>query len=119
MAQRDARRVSVNIDDFANYARDDQAEQALRDIFEEDMGLGYSEMTYTNNVFVSEIATYTDNSKTQLRTKTSFTYAPIPFVSVVTKEYFKEDEITAYRTLTAAISYNANKTVNNIDVQVI
>lgn len=118
MPQHNARRVSVDINDFVNYARDDHAKQALMDIFEEDMGLGYSEMTYTNNVFVSEIATYEDATKVKLRTKTTFTYSPIPFINVVTKEYFKELELTAYKTLTALISYNANKTVNNIDIQV-
>lgn len=118
MGQINARRVGLNVDSFINYARDDNARAAIKDIFEEDTGAGYSEIAYTSNVFVSSFETYTDQTKTELRTKTVFGYNPIPFVETVTKEYFKDGSITAYRTLTATISYNANKTVNNLDIQV-
>ena len=119
MGQTNARRVGLNVDTFINYARDDNARAALEDLFEEDTGAGYSEIAYTNNVFVSQFETYTDATKTELRTRISFSYNPLPFVETVTKEYFKDGSLTAYRTLTATFSYNANKTVNNIDIQVV
>ena len=119
MGQTNSRRVAFPLDEFENYARDENVKQALRDLFEEDTGAGYSEIAYTNNVFVNTISTYTDQTKTEIRTRTSFAYNPLPFVETVTKEYFKDGSGTAYRTLTATISYNANKTVNNIDVQVV
>jgi hypothetical protein len=119
MGQTNARRVGLNVDTFINYARDDNARAALQDLFEEDTGAGYSEIAYTSGVFVSQFETYTDNTKTEIRTRTTFGYSPIPFVETVTKEYFKDGSVIAYRTLTATISYNANKTVNNIDIQVV
>ena len=119
MGQINARRVGLNVDTFINYARDDNARAALQDIFEEDTGAGYSEIAYTNNVFVSSFETYTDQTKTEIRTKTTFGYNPLPFVETVTKEYFKDGSASAYRTLTATIGYNANKTVNSIDIQVV
>ncbi len=119
MGQTNARRVGLNTDTFINYARDDNAREALKDLFEEDTGAGYSEISYTNGVFVSQFETFTDQTKTELRTRTSFSYSPLPFVQTVTKEYFKDGSLVAYRTLTATIAYNSNKTVNSIDIQVV
>lgn len=118
MGQTNARRVGLNVDTFINYARDDNARAAIKDLFEEDTGAGYSEIAYTNNVFVNTIETYVDQTKTEIRTRTTFGYSPLPFVNSVVKEFFKDGDIVAYRTISASIAYNANKTVNNIEIQV-
>lgn len=115
------KRVSRNPERLPDYSRDETVQASLDALFEEDSGSGYSEPSFINNVFVSEINTYTDDSKTELRSKTTFTYpSPTfsPFVESVTKEYFKDGSPTPFRTITATITYNANKTVQDVDVEV-
>ena len=111
------RRVSRAPEELPDYSRDDTVKSAIDNLFEEDTGMGYSEITYITNVFVTKIETYVDVTKTQLRSRTDFTYAPLPFVGTVVKKFFKEDGTTELFRITAVFSYNANKTVNNIDVQ--
>ena len=117
MGQTNDKRISRFPALAPDYSRDDTVRSALNELFEEDIGAGYSEITYVSTVFTSKIETWSDNTKTQKRTETNFTYAPLPFVGVIVKDYYMDDGVTIHFKVTATISYNENKTVNNIDVQ--
>lgn len=116
MGQTNDRRVSRQPSKLPDYSRDDTVQASLNDLFEEDIGVGYSEITYTSGVFVSKIETWTDDGKALKRTESNFIYSPIPFVTQIVKDYYGDDGITINFKVTAVISYNANKTVNNIDI---
>jgi hypothetical protein len=116
MGQTNDKRVSREPSRLPDYSRDDTLRSSLDNLFEEDLGMGYSEITYISGVFTSKIETWVDNTKLQKRTETNFTYAPIPFVGTVIKDYYADDGVTINFKVTATLSYNANKTVNNIDV---
>lgn len=127
MGQKNDRRVSRDPSDLPDYSRDDHVKAAIDALFEEDTGAGYTEIEYTANgttisagaPFAKRISTYTDNSKTQLRTQTTFTY-PVgpfsPFISQITKEFYLDDGSTIHYRITADVTYNANKTANIINV---
>lgn len=116
MGQLNDKRVSRVPSWLPDYSRDDTVKAALDALFEEDTGVGYSEITYISTVFTSKLETWTDNTKVQKRSETNFTYSPLPFVSQVVKTYYQDDGITPYYTITVDITYNANKTVNTINV---
>ena len=117
MGQTNDKRISRTPALAPDYSRDDTVRASLDELFEEDIGAGYSEITHISNVFTSKIETWIDNTKTFKRTETNFTYAPIPFTTVVIKDYYLDDGITIHFKISVTISYNANKTVNSIDVQ--
>jgi len=116
MGQTNDKRISRSPSVLPDYSRDDTVKSALDDLFEEDMGKGYSQITYINNVFTSKIETWTDNTKQLKRVEVNFTYSPLPFVTVIVKDYYNDEGTSVNLKLTTTISYNANKTVNNIDV---
>ena len=116
MGQTNDRRVSRDPSRLPDYSRDDTVQSTLDDLLEEDMGMGYSQVTYTQNVFPIKFETWTDVSKVLKRTEINFTYSPVPFVTQIVKDYYGDDGVTVNLRLTAVISYNANKTVNNIDI---
>ena len=115
MGQKNDRRISRATENLPDYSRDDTVAAALDAIYEEDIGVGYTEVTYITNVFASKIEVWADNTKNLLRTETNFTYSPLPFVQTIVKDYFLEDGTTIHFKTTVTISYNANKTVNNIE----
>lgn len=115
MGQKNDRRVSRATENLPDYSRDDTVAAALDAIYEEDIGVGYSEVTYITNVFTSKIESWADNTKTLLRTEVNFTYAPLPFVQTIVKDYFLDDGTTIHFKATTTILYNANKTVNSIE----
>jgi hypothetical protein len=118
MGQTNSRRVSHKIEDLPNSFRDDQLRQILNDLDEENTGKGYSEVEYLGSTpFVDKIVTYEDNSKTKKRAETTFAYSPLPFVQTITKVTYDEETGTSIvATTTATVNYNANKTVNYVDV---
>ena len=118
MGQTNSRRISHTIENLPNTWRGDDLNQILNDINEEEAGSGYSEVSYLGATpFVTSITTWDDNTKTKKRTKVDFTYAPLPFVTGITKEFYAEDNDTLVIALiTAVVNYNANKTVNFVDV---
>ena len=85
-------------------------------MFEEDIGLGYSEVSYINNVFPTKFETWVDATKQLKRTEINFTYGPVPFVTQVVKDYYNDTGTAVNYTQTVIITYNANKTVNTITV---
>ena len=117
MGQTNDKRISRSPSLAPDYSRDDTVRSSLNELFEEDLGAGYSEITYISNVFASKIETWIDNTKAFKRTETNITYAPFPFVGIVIKDFYMDDGITIHFKVTATLLYNANKTVNSIDVQ--
>ena len=117
MGQTNDKRVSRDPSRLPDYSRDDTVQATLDDILEEDMGVGYSQVTYINNVFTSKIETWADNTKQLKRTEINFTYSPLPFVTTIVKDYYNDEGNSINLQLTATISYNANKTVNNIEIE--
>ena len=118
MGQTNSNKVSHKLTDLPNTYRDDQLNQILNDLDEDNSGSGFSEVFYLGATpFVSQILTWQTSAKLKKRTVVDFTYSPLPFVSVIVKQFFDEDDdnITV-STITATVIYNANKTVNNIDV---
>ena len=117
MGQTNAKRVSHEIETLPNTFREDDLFNILNDIDEENAGKGYSEVSYIGSTpFVSKITTWDDNTKTRLRTDVTFTYTPLPFVSNIQKDYYGNDGVTIVCVLNAVVNYNANKTVNFVDV---
>ena len=117
MGQSNDNRVSRDPSRLPDYSRDDTVRATLDDILEEDMGVGYSQVTYINNVFTSKIETWTDATKLLKRTEINFTYSPLPFVTTIVKDYYNDEGTSINLKLTATISYNANKTVNIIEIE--
>jgi hypothetical protein len=116
MGQTNDKRVSRRPDQLPDYSRDDTVKAALDALFEEDIGLGYSEVSYISNVFPTKFETWVDNTKAIKRTEIDFTYGPIPFVTQVVKQYFNDTGSAVNYIQTVTITYNANKTVNTITV---
>lgn len=116
MGQTNDKRVSRRPDQLPDYSRDDTVKAALDALFEEDIGLGYSEVSYTQNVFPIKFETWKDNTKALKRTEIDFTYGPVPFVTQVVKQYFNDTGDAVNYIQTVTITYNANKTVNTITV---
>ena len=116
MGQTNDKRVSRRPSDLPDYARDDTVQAALNALFEEDIGLGYSEVTYTQNVFPIKFETWVDNTKQLKRTQIDFTYGPVPFVTQVVKQYYNDTGDSVNYIQTVTVTYNANKTVNTITV---
>jgi hypothetical protein len=116
MGNTNDKRVSRKPSNLPDYSRDDNVRAALDALFEEDTGAGYSEISYTSGVFVSKIETWADNTKTLKRTESNFTYSPIPFVTQIVKDYYGDDGVTINFKVTAVVTYNVNKTVDNIDI---
>lgn len=116
MGQNNDKRTSRKPGALPDYSRDDTVKASLDALFDEDMGVGYSQITYTSGVFVSKIETWSDITKVLKKTEINVTYSPIPFVTQIIKDYYGDDGVTVNLKLTAIVSYNANKTVNNIDV---
>ena len=116
MGQTNDKRVSRRPSDLPDYARDDTVQAALNALFEEDIGLGYSEVTYTQNVFPIKFETWADNTKQLKRTQIDFTYGPVPFVTQVVKQYYNDTGDSVNYVQTVTVTYNANKTVNTITV---
>ena len=116
MGQTNDKRVSRRPSDLPDYARDDTVQAALNALFEEDIGLGYSEVTYTQNVFPIKFETWKDNTKQLKRTQIDFTYGPVPFVTQVVKQYYNDTGDSVNYIQTVTVTYNANKTVNTITV---
>lgn len=114
-------RVSHKLEDQPNYFRDDQLNQIINDLCEEDTGKGFSEITYQGATpFINTLTTWDSAAKLKKRTLTTFNYSPVPFVSTIVKQYF--DEVTGLvvvATLTATVTYNTNKTVKDVDVQIV
>ena len=117
MGQNNSRRVSHNVDSQQNVFRDDQLRQIIDDLAEEDTGKGFSEVSY-NGVFVSQIITWEDDNKAKKRSQIDFTYLPSsPFIETIVKTIYDEETgLTAVATVTATVTYNANKTVDTADV---
>lgn len=97
--------------------RDGSTEQILNDLGEEDSGKGFTEVTYIG-AFVSNITTWWSAAKTKKRTEVDLTYSPVPFTSTVVKRFYDEDGVAVVSTVTSTVTYNANKTVQNIDTVV-
>lgn len=116
MGQTNDKRVSRRPDLLPDYSRDDTVQAALDALFEEDIGLGYSEVTYTQNVFPIKFETWKDNTKQIKRTEIIFTYGPIPFVTQIVKDYYNDDGTAINLKQTVVVTYNANKTVNTITI---
>lgn len=118
MGQTNSRRVSHTLEHLPNTFRDDQLQQIIDDLNEEETGRGYSEVEYlASTPFVTRITTYQDNTKTKKRTQVDFTYTPVPFVSNIVKQIFdQDDDSITVATISATVNYNANKTVNFVDV---
>jgi len=117
MGQTNDKRISRDPSRLPDYSRDDTVQATLDDILEEDMGVGYSQVTYINNVFTSKIETWADATKQLKRTEINFTYSPLPFVTTIVKDYYNDTGDAVNLKLTATISYNANKTVNIIEIE--
>jgi len=120
MGQTNTRRVSHNIIQNLNTYRDVDLNQILNDIDEEESGRGYSEVEYVlGKPFVSTITTYVDQTKQQKRSVIDFTYSPIPFVSQIVKQWYDEDDDSiVVSSMTATVSYNANKSVQSVNLVV-
>lgn len=118
MGQGNSDRVSHDVDTKANIFRDDQLRQILDDLGEEDTGKGFSTVAYLGATpFVDLITTWNSPAMTKKRSEVQFTYSPLPFVTTIVKTIFNEhDGTTAVATITATITYNANKTTNTVDV---
>lgn len=116
MGQTNDKRISRDTSSLPDYSRDDTVKASLDALFEEDLGAGYSQITYTQNVFVSKIETWIDATKQIKRTEINFTYSPIPFTTQIVKDYYNDTGDAVNLKVTAVISYNANKTVNIIDI---
>jgi len=117
VGQNNSGRISHDVDAQQNVFRDDILRQILNDLGEEDTGKGYSEVSYSG-VFVSQIVTWDSNSKTKKRSQIDFTYEPgSPFIQTILKTIYDEfDGVTPVATVTAVISYNANRTASTADV---
>ena len=111
--QKDTQRIRHDVEDAPNLFRLGDLYSILNHLDEEDSGQGYSEVTY-DGVFVDYIETYADAGKTILRSKTEVTYTGGVFVSQIIKRYY-ENAVEVTR-LTADITYNANKTVDEVTV---
>lgn len=118
MGQQNTQRISHTLENLPNTFRDDQLRQIIDDMNEEETGRGYSEASYLSGTpFVSQIITYKDNTKAQKRTQIDFTYSPLPFVTNIVKQIFdNDDDSITVATISATVSYNANKTVQSVDV---
>lgn len=116
MGQTNDKRVSREPSKLPDYSRDDTVKASLDALFEEDMGVGYSEISYISNVFASKIENWTDNTKQIKRSEVNFTYSPLPFVTQIVKDYYDDTGQTINLRLTATINYNANKTVNIVNI---
>lgn len=118
MGQTNTKRVSHTLEGLPNTFRDDQLQQIIDDIDEEETGRGFSDVFYVGATpFVSQIITYKDNTKTQKRSRVDFSYSPLPFIATIVKQFFdNDDDSITISTITATISYNANKTVKSVEV---
>lgn len=118
MGQENSERVSHKLTDQPNWFRDDQANQILNDLCEEDTGLGFSVVSYVGATpFVDKIISWTSPAMTKKRSEVQFTYSPSPFMSQIQKFYYDEETgVTVIATVTAVITYNANRTVNTVTV---
>lgn len=117
MGQNNSRRISHDVDTQQNVFRDDQLRQILDDLGEEDTGKGFSETIYSG-VFISQIITWDGPLKDKKRSQIDFTYqVGTPFIETIVKTIYDEETgTTPVSTITATITYNANKTVNTADV---
>lgn len=114
-------RISHKLESQPNYFRDDQLQQIINDLCEEDTGKGFSEMAYVGvgSPFISTLTTWDSAAKLKKRTLTTFNYSPSPFISTIVKNYFDEETgLVIVATLTATVTYNTNKTVKDVDVQI-
>ena len=118
MGQDNSNKISHKLEDMPNTFRDDQLQQILNDINEEEVGLGFSEVSYVAATpFVAQILTWQDNNKLQKRSVVNFTYSPLPFVTLIVKQIFDDyDDSITVATLTATVNYNTNKTVKSVDI---
>ena len=117
MGQNNSRRISHDVDTQQNVFRDDQLRQILDDLGEEDTGKGFSETVYSG-VFISQIITWDGPLKDKKRSQIDFTYqVGTPFIETIVKTIYDEETgAIAVATITATITYNANKTVNTANV---
>lgn len=120
MGQTNSRRVSHNISVEPNTYRDVDLSQILNDIDEEESGRGFSEIEYLpGKPFVSRITTYVDQTKQKKRAVVNFTYSPQPFVSQIVREWYdQDDDSLIISSVTATVNYNANKSVQSINLVV-
>jgi len=118
VGQTNSRRVSHNISVEPNTFRDVDLSQILNDIDEEESGKGYSELEYLpGKPFVSRIITYVDQTKQKKRSVVDFTYSPQPFVSLIVRSWYdQDDDSLVVSTITATVNYNANKSVQSINI---
>ena len=118
MGQTNSKRISHELDSHQNTYRDDQLDQILNDIDEDENGIGFSETGFiVGTPFIAQIITYADNTKIQKRSQVDFTYTPVPFVTTIVKQVFdNDDDSITIATITATVSYNANRTVKDVNV---
>jgi len=104
-------KIGKDIISKPNTFRSNNLEQILNDLDEENDG-GYSEITYTNGVFVSKITVWNSVAKNKKRSEINYTYSSSPFVSQVIKNIYNENGDTIIATITTDISYSNGIIVN-------
>lgn len=118
MAQKNTERIEHELETLPNTFRKPRLEDILNDIDEESTGKGFSETTYVggNTPFIQKIETYKTSSKQILRSEVRFTYSPLPFVSQIEKDIMNEEGTAVVVRITAAFTYNTNKTLKDVEV---
>lgn len=123
MGATNSKRVSHNVDTKQNPWRGDDLRQIINDITEGLVGPCFQEVEYiVNTNFVNRIVVYSNSAKTKKRLQSDYTYlnGNPPFVSqIVTQVFNEEDGLSLRATVTEDIVYNANKTVQSVDTQIV
>ena len=117
MGKPDSSRIQHDLEDMPNTFRNDDLEQIINDLNEEDAGKGFSEAFYVGATpFIDKIINWDAPAKNKKRSEVQFGYNPSPFIETIVKTIFDEDGTAVISTISATITYNANKTVETDDV---
>jgi hypothetical protein len=114
--QGDSVRLSHELSLLPVWGRSEKIAQLLDDLFEEDAGKGFSEVT-RSGPFVTVITVWNANTQDFKRTETTISRTG-PFVSSLVKEIFDQEGVSVLATITATVTRAVDNSIESVNVNV-